>query len=268
MSIIENNDLLETKRRPKPTRKLKIGEKIGEKKEEFIGKIRLNKMMKDLGLTGRREADQLIDNRKVLVNGKIATIGMKVSKKDKIEIKSGANNYLYYTFYKPKDVVSHSPQYGEEEVKNFFPNWDKDNLTIVGRLDKHTEGLMFVTNDKKLVERILDPKFDHEKTYEVQVQEKISSNIVRLFSIGFEVRDRFEARPAKVELVNNYNMNITLTEGKKHQIRLMLNELHYTVSKLKRVAIMNLGIKALEAGKYKIIPKEEIIKLYKLCGLK
>ncbi len=223
--------------------------------------------MKDLGLTGRREADQLIENKKVFVNGKVATIGMKVTGKDKIEIKENSQNYLYYTFYKPKDVVSHSPYFEEAEVSEFFPNWKTDNLTIVGRLDKHSEGLMFVTNDKKLVEKILDPRFSHEKTYEVEVQEKISSNIVRLFAKGFEVRDRFFARPAKVDLVNNFNMKITLTEGKKHQIRLMLNELHYTVSKLKRVSIMNLGIKGLEAGKYKIIPKEEIIKLYKLCGL-
>ncbi len=224
--------------------------------------------MKDLGLTGRREADQLIENKKVFVNGKLATVGMKVSSKDKIELKENSQNYLYYTFYKPKDVVSHSPQYEEMEVRQFFPDWEKDNLTIVGRLDKHSEGLMFVTNDKKLVERILDPRFDHEKTYEVEVQEKISSNVIRLFKKGFEVRDRFLARPAVVEIVNNLNMKITLTEGKKHQIRLMLNELHYTVSKLKRVAIMNLGIKGLEPGKFKIIPKEEVLKLYKLCGLK
>lgn len=233
----------------------------------FDGSIRINKRVKDLGLASRRDADRLIDSKKVLINGKVAVLGDKVKETDKIEIINHQDNYKYYAFYKPKDVVSHSPQYGEDEVKDFFKNWDTDGLTVIGRLDKHSEGLMLVTNDKRLVERILDPRFGHERTYEVTVQEKLSKNIVQLFAKGFEVRNRFTARPAKVELVDNFKFRITLTEGKKHQIRLMTNELHYTVSKLKRTNIMNLGIKGLEPGKAKDIKKEEVTKLLKLIGL-
>jgi 23S rRNA pseudouridine2604 synthase len=239
-----------------------------EQNKEFDGSVRLNKKMKDLGLASRRDADTLIEKGLVLVNGKAAKIGQKVRNTDKIEIKKGLNNYKYYCFYKPKNVVSHSPQFGETEVKNFFPNWDKDHLTIVGRLDKHSEGLMLVTNDKRLVERILDPKFGHERTYEVTVQEKLSNNIINLFAKGFTVKGRFTAKPAKVEIVDNHKFRITLTEGKKHQIRLMSNDLHYTVSKLKRVNIMNLSLKGVEPGKFKEIKKEEVTKLLKLVGLK
>ncbi len=234
----------------------------------FDGSVRVNKRMKDLGLASRRDSDKLIESKRVLVNGKVIKLGDKIKETDKIEILGGVGDYKYYRFYKPKDVVSHSPQFGEKEVKNFFDNWDKDGLTVIGRLDKLSEGLMLVTNDKRLVERILDPRFGHERTYEVEVQEKLSQNIVRLFEKGFEVRGRFTAKPAKVEIVDNYKFRITLTEGKKHQIRLMTNELHYTVSKLKRTNILNLNTRALEAGKNKLIPKEEVAKLLKLVGLK
>lgn len=249
----------------------KITNEIENLNEEFAGKIRLNKKIKELGLASRRDADKLIEKGLVTVNGKVAEIGRKVKPADKIEIKNLKNiqeNYLYFTFYKPKDVMSHSPQFGESEVKDFFPDWDKDGLTIVGRLDKHSEGLMLVTNDKRLVERILNPEFAHERVYEVQVQEKLSNNIVQLFKKGFEVRGRFQAKPAKVEILNNFNLRITLTEGKKHQIRLMLNELHYTVFNLKRIKILNLTLKGLQPGKYLAVPKPEVETLLKTVGLK
>lgn len=247
----------------------KIGAKSGEEQTNGSASfgVRVNKRIKDLGLASRRDADKLIGDRKVFVNGKVAKLGDKVKDSDKIEITDNRDAYKYYAFYKPRDVVSHSPQYGEDEVKNFFKNWDKDGLTLVGRLDKHSEGLMLITNDKRLVERILDPKFGHERTYEVEVQEKLSKNIVTLFSKGFEVRDRFTARPAKVEIINPHRFTITLTEGKKHQIRLMTNELHYTVSKLKRTNILNINLKGLEVGSYKDIRPEEVRKLLKSVGL-
>ena len=91
--------------------------------------------------------------------------------------------------------------------------------------------------------------------------------MVNLFAKGFEVRGRFTARPARVELIDNFKFRITLTEGKKHQIRLMTNELHYTVSKLKRTNIMNITLKAVEPGKYKEIQKEEVMKMLKSLGL-
>jgi pseudouridine synthase len=99
------------------------------------------------------------------------------------------------------------------------------------------------------------------------VQEKLSKNIVNLFAKGFTVRGRFTAKPAKVDIVDNFKFRITLTEGKKHQIRLMTNELHYTVSKLKRTNIMNISVKGLEPGKFKEIQKEEVKKLLKSVGL-
>lgn len=251
----------------------KHGKKSGEdpKKElpkESVFPMRINRRIKELGLASRRDADRLIEQKKVLVNGKVAKLGDKVKEEDKVELVNHKNNYLYYAFYKPKGVVSHSPQYDEQEVKDFFKNWDKDHLTIVGRLDKHSEGLMLVTNDKRLVERILDPRFGHERVYDVTVQEKLSNNIKSLFARGFYVKDRFTAKPAKVDIIDNHNFRITLTEGKKHQIRLMTNELHYTVSKLKRTNILNINLKGIEPGKSKEIKKEEVIKLLKNVGLK
>jgi 23S rRNA pseudouridine2604 synthase len=244
--------------------KVKIGDTVAT---GFLGKVRLNKKIKDLGLASRRDADKLIEQGRVLVNGKIAELGKKVKPEDKIEITGKQKDYLYYTFYKPKNVMSHSPQYGEEEVKDFFKNWDRDSLTIVGRLDKHSEGLMLVTNDKRLVEKVLDPKNEHPRTYEVTVQEKLSNNIVSLFKKGFEVRGRFQAKPAHVEILNNFVLRITLTEGKKHQIRLMLNELHYTVQTLKRIKILNLDLRGLQPGSFRNLDKKEVDKLLSSVGL-
>ena len=109
---------------------------INQKKEQAENSfpMRINKRIKDLGSASRRDADKLIEEKKVLVNGKIAKLGDKVAETDKIEILEHKNNYKYYAFYKPKDVISHSPQFDEMEVKNFFPQWEKESLTIeIGR---------------------------------------------------------------------------------------------------------------------------------------
>jgi 23S rRNA pseudouridine2604 synthase len=241
---------------------------------------RVNKRMKDLGLSSRREADQLIEAGMVLVNGKVAVLGDQVSESDVIEIKQVKNaktkdgknitigKKQYIAFYKPKGVVSHSPQYEEKQIKDFFPNFDADGLTIIGRLDKHSEGLILLTNDKRLVERILDPKYDHEKEYIVEVQEKLSSNIERLFKKGFEVRGRFTARPATVTILDTFTFSIILTEGKKHQIRLMTNELHYTVSKLLRVRVMNVELGKMKAADQKSITGQVLKNLLASLDLK
>lgn len=230
--------------------------------KEKVSTTRINKRIKDLGLASRREADQMLEQGLVFVNGVKAGLGDQVTNTDKIEIKKNNRNYKYYLFYKPKGVVSHSPQYEEMEVKDFFENYEKDGLTVIGRLDKHSEGLMLITNDKRLVEKILLPENAHEREYEVTVQEKISNNMVRLFEKGFTVRGRFTAKPAQVEILDQYNFRITLTEGKKHQIRLMAGDLHYTVAKLKRIRIMNLKLGALKEGKIKEISESDKRKLF------
>ncbi len=229
---------------------------------------RLNKRMKDLQLSGRREADELIENKRVLVNGKIAKLGQQVTETDLIKIIGKRENYKYILFYKPKDVVSHSPQYREEEVKNFFPDFENDKLAIVGRLDKHSEGLMLLTNDKRVIEKVLSPEYEHEKEYAIDVQEKISSNIIPLFAKGFTVRNRFVAKPAVVTINSPFSLNIILKEGKKHQIRLMLNELHYTVFNLKRIRIMTLKIGRLRPGSSKELNKKEIAEFLQSLNLK
>lgn len=224
--------------------------------------------MKDLELCGRREADLLIEQKRVLINGKIAKLGDQVTETDIIKIIGKRENYKYLLFYKPKNVVSHSPQYGEQEVKNLIPNFEKDNMAIVGRLDKHSEGLMLLTNDKRVIDKVLKPENEHEKEYLVEVQEKLSSNIVALFKKGFTVRNRFVAKPATAIINSAFSLNIILKEGKKHQIRLMLNELHYTVSKLKRIRIMNLKLGKLQPGSYRELNKKEIAEFLQSLNLK
>jgi 23S rRNA pseudouridine2604 synthase len=230
--------------------------------------IRLNKRMKDLELSGRREADVLIEQKRVLVNGRIAKLGEQVKETDLIKIIGKREDYKYILFNKPKNVVSHSPQYGEDEVKNFIPDFEKNNIAIVGRLDKHSEGLMLLTNDKRVIDKVLSPEYYHEKEYIVEVQEKLSSNIVALFKKGFTVRNRFKAKPAQVIINSAFSLNIILTEGKKHQIRLMMNELHYTVGKLKRIRIMNLKLGKLKEGQMRELNKKEIAEFLQSLDLK
>lgn len=217
--------------------------------------IRINKYLAHKGVATRRAADSLIKSGNVFINGKRAELGDKVQEKDDVQLKGvQGGSHAYVAYYKPLGVVTHSPQYGEPEIKNLIKN---KNLFPVGRLDKDSEGLIILTDDGRVTERLLSPRFEHEKEYEVSVREKVSARALKLLERGVVIED-FKTKPCKTERTGEHSFRITLTEGQKHQVRRMCDALKYTVEKLKRVRVMNITLGKLSPGEERIMKSEEL----------
>ena len=224
--------------------------------------LRINRYLYLKNICSRREADRLIKQKEVLVNGKEAVLGMKIKASDKVEIKKNSQKKLsqkkIILFNKPIGVVSHNPQKGEKEPNDFFDFSEK--LSPLGRLDKMSSGLMIMSNDGRLVHKILNPKFKHEKEYLVKVNKKINNHFLKKMTTGVKI-ENYLTQPAKIKKIDNQSFYLTLTEGKKHQIRRMCAALGYNVEKLKRVRIMNIKLGNLKEGAWRKLTTEEYNKL-------
>lgn len=206
--------------------------------------IRINKYLKEKGISTRKDADVLIQSGHVKINGKTAVLGQQVQAKDIVEVKSQPKKtYRYVVFNKPKGIVSHSPQSFEQGVQDIIT--DK-SLFPLGRLDKDSEGLLILTNDNRVTDRLLNPKFEHEKEYIVSVREKVRNTLPTIFGRGVNIiledRKKYLTKPAKVELLDDHTFKIVLTEGKKHQIRRMCDNVHMTITSLKRTRVANIRL--------------------------
>lgn len=211
--------------------------------------IRINRYLFLKNICSRREADRLIEKKLISVNGKNAKIGMQIQKDDKVEVKKAGKEKLsqkrIILFNKPVGVVSHNPQFGEEEPNDYLPF--KEKLSPIGRLDKMSHGLMIMSDDGRLVDKMLNPKFEHQKEYYVEVNKKMDPNFLKNMANGVDI-EGYITKPAKIEKVNNKSFYLTLTEGKKHQIRRMCSALGYNVENLQRVRFMNIHLDDLEEG--------------------
>lgn len=218
--------------------------------EKITYPIRINRYLYLKGYCSRRQADQFIERGLVKINGEKAWKGQKVLEKDKVEvgkeIKNLKKTFEYYIFNKPVGIVSHNPQGNEKEVTDVFKTPEK--IFPVGRLDKDSEGLMFLTSDRRIINKIIDPEFEHEKEYEVVVDKDLKESVAKKMSNGVRI-ERYTTKPAKVRLMGKRKLNMILIEGKKHQIRRMCAALGYQVKKLKRTRIMDLKLVGLPVGK-------------------
>ncbi len=208
--------------------------------------MRLNRYLAKQGVATRREADALIEAGRIIVNGHKATLGMKVTETDQVTVENAnRRHHTYLAYYKPRGIITHSPQ-GKREY-SIADVTKKSDLFPIGRLDKDSEGLIILTNDGRITERLLHPRFAHEKEYEVTVQETI--DVTKLPYLEAGIMEEGELLTAKsVRITSKNTLTIILTEGKKHQIRRMLSAIHLTVVTLKRVRIMNVLIGAMNPG--------------------
>lgn len=228
--------------------------------------IRINKKIADLGLASRREADALITAGKVLVNGKVAVVGQKVSDDDKITVKNkDLKTKIYLAAYKGRGIITHSPASHETDLLSKLKLDDSDIFPI-GRLDKDSEGLIILTNDGRITGPLLDPESEHEKEYEVLVDKPINNLFVKKMTSGVNI-EGYKTKPAKVVKKSEKRVLVTLTEGKKHQIRRMCAALGYQVQSLKRVRIVNIKIGSLKPNQYRKLNQTEIKNLLKEIGL-
>jgi 23S rRNA pseudouridine2604 synthase len=199
--------------------------------------IRINKYLRDTGLASRREADRLVEGGLVFINGKRAENGMQVKEGDEVTVKGKRKQYRYLAYHK---------QAGQTMQK--LTKWEEKGMHPAGELDKEAEGLMILTDDGRLARAIAssDPKY--EKEYVVEVKEQLRAGIPDIFEKGMETESLGKLPSVKAELINKHTLRIFLTEERHHQIRIMLSELHYTISSLKRVRIGDIRLGDLKPG--------------------
>lgn len=227
--------------------------------------MRINKYLALKKYSTRRGADELIATGQVFINDKIAELGAQVRKNDVVDVrfKGKQKHLVYYAYHKPRGVLTHSAKEGEKDIMSQVP---VRGIFPVGRLDKDSSGLMILTNDGRITERLLHPRFDHEKEYLVTTKEKLRSNFKEKMEAG--VRIEYEkTKPCKVTLVDERTFRVVLTEGKKHQIRRMCVALFQEVQTLKRIRVMNISLGDLKEGAHRPIQGAECTEFLQLLDL-
>lgn len=213
-----------------------------------------------MGLASRREADELIARGKVLVNGKRAKEGMLIQETDEVTLADeyASPDHQYYAYYKPKGLATQAPE-GQRSV---ITDWKKRGMFPVGRLDKESEGLLIMTNDRRFTTKILGPEADVEKEYVVHVREPIRQGIPAIIQKGMDTETFGRLLPADAHIAGKNAIHISLKEGKRHQIRVMLSELDYTVTSLKRIRIGHVALGGLRSGEARALTKGEVKKFF------
>ena len=230
--------------------------------------IRLNKYLSEIGHCSRRAADKLIDAGRIQVNGQKVVMGQKVSSSDRIEIdgilvENLKERKVYLAFNKPVGIVCTTDTRVEKDNIIDYINY-ASIIFPVGRLDKPSEGLILLTNDGDIVNKILRARNNHEKEYIVTVNRPVTAEFIERMSSGIPVLDTI-TRKCEVEQINKKQFRIVLTQGLNRQIRRMCEYLDYRVIKLKRIRIMNIELN-LGVGKYRDITKKELGELNRLLS--
>ena len=228
---------------------------------------RVNKYLSEVGYCSRREADKLIKEGKVTINGKIPKIGTKVDEGDQVEVegqrikKSKQKKNIYLAFNKPVGIVCTTDTKVEPDNIIDFIKYPS-RIFPIGRLDKPSEGLIFLTNDGDIVNKILRSRNNHEKEYIVSVNRPIDREFIQKMSNGVEILDTITKNCFVKQLAQN-KFKIILNQGLNRQIRRMCETLGYRVQKLKRIRIMNIKLD-IPTGKYREFTNEELEELNKL----
>jgi len=221
---------------------------------------RINKFLSEAGYCSRREADKLINQGRVTINGEVPEMGTKIADGDVVrvhgEIITNKNEKpVYIAFNKPVGIVCTTDAGVEKDNIIDFINYPK-RIFPIGRLDKASEGLIFLTNDGDIVNKILRASNNHEKEYVVTVNKPISSTFIDRMGMGISILDTV-TKKCEVERLGNYDFRIVLTQGLNRQIRRMCEALDYEVSSLKRVRIMNVLLD-IPVGEWRDISEEEL----------
>ena len=221
--------------------------------------INLNKYISSSGICSRREAEKFINEGRVTLNGKPTQLGNRVAKKDVVKLDGRLvepkNITLYIALNKPVGIVSTTD---DREPNNIVKHVNyPERLFPIGRLDKPSEGLIFLTNDGDIVNKILRAGNNHEKEYFVSVNNSISEDFIKKMSNGIPILGTITQK-CKVDKVSDKIFKIILTQGLNRQIRRMCEYLGYEVTKLKRTRIMNIELGYLQAGDWRELTEDEM----------
>ncbi len=226
-------------------------------------KIRINKYLSEVGFCSRRAADKLLDEGRITINGKIPELGTKVSDEDEIlvdgkSIRKTEDDFVYIAFNKPVGIVCTTDTKREKNNIIDYINHPK-RIFPIGRLDKPSEGLILLTSDGDIVNKILRARNNHEKEYLVRVDKPITEKFLEKMRNGVPILDTV-TKKCEVEKIDTMNFRIVLTQGLNRQIRRMCEHLGYEVKKLKRIRIMNIKLD-LPVGKWRDLTEDEMTQL-------
>lgn len=230
--------------------------------------MRINNFISGTGICSRREADLLIKDGKVTINGKLAVIGETVSPEDVVLVNGKKINskekHVYIVFNKPIGITCTTDRNIKDNIIDFIKH--KERIFPIGRLDKDSEGLIMLTSDGDIVNKILRSENNHEKEYIVKVDKVITDKFINGMINGVKIYNPVKNKytitnKCKIYKINNYTFRIILTQGLNRQIRRMCSHFGYNVINLKRIRIMNIKLKDLKIGTYRNITKDEYEKL-------
>ena len=228
-------------------------------------KIRINKYLAMCGVASRREADKYIEEGRVTVNGAIVSNGTMVEVGDVVMLDDNMlkiiDKRVVYACYKPIGVTCTAKDpYAEKTINDVFTF--EHRVTYAGRLDKDSEGLLLMTNDGTLIDRLMRGRNGHEKEYEVKVNKSLSDVFIQRIQYGVYLQElNTKTKPCKVTKTGDKSFNITLTEGLNREIRRMCQNFDYEVTSLKRIRVANVKLGALQPGEYRELDKEELMEL-------
>lgn len=226
---------------------------------------RINKFLSESGFCSRREADKLLEDGRITINGKVPEMGTKVSTEDEVRvdgklIREKREKPIYLAFNKPVGIECTTNQSVRDNIVDYI-NYPQ-RIFPIGRLDKASEGLIFMTDDGDIVNKILRARNNHEKEYVVTVNREITDRFIEKMSNGVPILDTI-TRKCKVEQISKFVFKIILTQGLNRQIRRMCEYLDYEVTALKRTRIINISLDV-HVGRYRELTQDEIKQLNKL----
>jgi 23S rRNA pseudouridine2604 synthase len=229
---------------------------------------RINKFLSEAGYCSRRAADKLIEAGRVTINGSVPLMGTKIVDGDEVHvdgklISKAEENPVYIAFHKPVGIVCTTDTGVEKDNIIDYIGYPK-RIFPIGRLDKPSEGLIFLTNDGDIVNKILRARNNHQKEYLVTVNHLITSDFIDKMRNGVPVLDTV-SRKCEVEQISKFTFRIVLTQGLNRQIRRMCEFLDYRVTKLKRVRIMNVDLD-IPVGEWRDLSSHELQEINRLCA--
>ena len=230
-----------------------------------INLTRINKFLSECGFCSRREADKLLEEGRITINGVVPEMGTKVSTDDEVRVdgklvREKREKPIYLAFNKPVGIECTTNQNVRDNIVDYI-NYPK-RIFPIGRLDKASEGLIFMTDDGDIVNKILRARNNHEKEYVVTVDRPITDRFIEKMSNGVPILDTV-TRKCKVEQISKFVFRIILTQGLNRQIRRMCEYLDYEVTALKRTRIINISLDV-HVGRYRDLTDDEIKQLNKL----
>lgn len=229
---------------------------------------RINKFLSEAGYCSRRNADKLIEEGAVTVNGKIPEMGTKVGPDDEVRVKGKLitepkSDFVYLAFNKPRGIVCTTDTRREKDNIIDFINYP-ERIFPIGRLDKYSEGLILLTNDGDIVNKILRARNNHEKEYIVHLNKPIKGDFIKKMGDGVPILDTV-TKKCLVEQIGKSSFRIILTQGLNRQIRRMCEYFDYKVAGLKRIRIMNVKLDV-EKGKWRYLSTDELKEIQELVS--